>query len=59
MKIVESQFGYVVLLTPAEHGTAAIAEKIEKLKTTGKVAIIVSGREDVMDVICRMLKTGS
>ncbi|MDF2839592.1 MAG: hypothetical protein K0Q99_363 [Clostridia bacterium] len=55
MRLIKVSFGHLVLLMPDEQGVEAVDEKIAQLKRMGKVAIIISGSENPIEVISRLM----
>jgi hypothetical protein len=56
MRVEIAAFGHFVFLTPEEQQDITVIEKIAKLKEAGKVAVLISGSEDTVDIICKIIK---
>ncbi|HYE10171.1 MAG TPA: hypothetical protein VEF53_08325 [Patescibacteria group bacterium] len=56
MKVEKASFGYLVILMVEEQNDRAVMEEIKKLKENGKVAVLISGNENALVGISKVIK---
>ena len=56
MKVEKTSFGYLVILMVEEQNDRAVMEEIKKLKENGKVAVLISGNENALVGISKVIK---
>jgi hypothetical protein len=56
MRIEIAAFGHLVFLTPDEQQDTTVIEKIAKLKEVGKVAVVISGSENPLEIFYKLIK---
>ncbi|MDF2523826.1 MAG: hypothetical protein K0R31_1467 [Clostridiales bacterium] len=57
MRVEKASFGHLVMIMTEEQNDTAVAAKIDKLKETGKVAVLISGSEDALAGISKLIKS--
>jgi heptaprenylglyceryl phosphate synthase len=56
MNIKKTSFGHIIWILPEEQENLTVNEEIEKLRKVGTVAIMVSGNENVSEILCKLIK---
>jgi hypothetical protein len=56
MRIEITAFGHLVFLTPEEQQDTNVMEKIARLKEVGKVAVVICGSENPLEIFYKLLK---
>jgi heptaprenylglyceryl phosphate synthase len=55
MKVEKASFGHMIWLMPEEQKRTEAIETIRRLKEIGKVVVLISGSEDVPQVINKLI----
>jgi heptaprenylglyceryl phosphate synthase len=55
MKVEKASFGHMIWLMPEEQKRTEVIETIRRLKEIGKVVVLISGSEDVPQVIYKLI----